>query len=122
MKEKLIIYSKGFENALMGHTVKELKMLAKDEKKRQVEQNLKTRQNLMDKNAFRDNMFRHFKDEYKDNIPEDKKLWCAMSLYYIRHSKTPPFGKLDDTVVDFKVSVGAITIEEVYEIKHSACR
>ncbi|AXH74933.1 MAG: putative capsid protein [Cressdnaviricota sp.] len=118
MKEKLIIHSKGLEDALMGTTVKQLKMLAKDEKKRQIEQNLKTRQNLMDKNAFRDNMFRHFKDEYKDNIPEDKKLWCDMSMYYIRHSKTPPFGKLDDTVVDFKVSVGAITIEEVYEIKH----
>lgn len=118
MKEKLIIHSAGLEQALQGSTVKELKLLARDEKKRQVEQNLKTRQNLMDKNAFRDNMFRHFKDEYKDNLPEDKKIWCDLSMYYIRHSKTPPFTKLDDTVIDFKVSVGAITIEEVYELKH----
>lgn len=119
MKENLIINSKNLNEYLHdGQTVKLLQALAKDEKKRQVEQNLKTRQNLMDKNAFRDNMFRHFKDEYKDNLPEDKTLWCKMSLYYIKHSKTPPFGKLDDTVIDFKVSIGAISIEDVYDMRH----
>lgn len=120
MKEKLVIHSKDIDECLEGATLKELKLLAKDEKKRQCEQNVKSRQNLLDKNAFRDNMFRYFKDEYKAVIPSDKILWCKMSMYYIKHSKTPPFSKLDDVVIDFKVSIGHITIEEVYDIRHNS--
>ncbi len=120
MKEKLVYWTKDVEEQFQGKTLKELKLLAQDERKRQVEQNIKTRQNLLDKNAFRDNMFRHFKEQYDEKIPSDKKIWCDISMYYIRHSKTPPFGKLDDTVIDFKVSIGHVTIEEVYDLRHNS--
>ena len=91
MKEKLIIKSKNLDDVLLnGVTAKDLKLLARDERKRQIEQNVKSRQNLLDKNAFRDKMFAYFKDEYKGNIPSDKVIWCQMSMYYIQRSKTPP--------------------------------
>lgn len=103
-----------------GVNLKEAKRQARDERERQIEMNLKTRQSLMDKNAFRDKMFRSLKEEYQETSVTDKKIWCDIGSYYIRHSKTPAFGKLDDMVIDFKVSTGLVTIEEVYEFRHNS--
>lgn len=103
-----------------GVTYEEAKRQAVDERNRQIEMNLKTRQSLMDKNAFRDKMFRSLKEEYQETSVTDKKIWCDIGSYYIRHSKTPAFGKLDDMVIDFKVSTGLVTIEEVYEFRHNS--
>lgn len=99
--------------------VTEQTMLAKDERKRQIELNCKTEENLINKNQFRDKLFKHLSNLYINEVP-NVQLYSAIGKYYQDNGKSPPFAKLMDIVLDFKVCQGWLTFEEHFYMFHSS--
>lgn len=115
MKERLL-YHVGFTS--QDH-IDALTAMAKDERSRQIELNLASRSKAMDKNQFRDIMFKHL----LDTMPHEtnrKKLFCAIGKYYQSKSKTPPFNKLLDVVLDYLIFAKHLTFEAYFDEKYSA--
>jgi len=111
-KENLV-KSKGFEK----DRLKELTMLAKDERERQVGLNCATRDKLVNKNQFRDKMFAWLKKEYPD-LADKRSLFIKIGTYYQENSKTPPFSKMMDVVLDYLVYAGHMTFGDYYDNKY----
>lgn len=114
-KEKLI-----FQNGFKSDEIKEMTLLAKDERKNQIQSNLKLEAKIEDKNCFREKLISHFKEYYKEvtDQPTYKELWLEVAAYYRNKSKTPNFDGLKNIVIDVQLSLGLLTLEEVFNLKH----
>lgn len=99
-------------------------ILAADEYEQRKVENCAARQKMADKNNFRYKLVKHFKKKASDREGcggarlDDKQLWCGIASYYMEHQMTPPFGKMDDVLIDLKVEIGYITIDEYYDLSH----
>lgn len=102
---------------------KEMHKIAKAEYQQRVVENKETREKLINKNNFRQKLSKHLHSKL-DNMAKkglkvsDKQLWLAIAEYYRDQSTTPPFQKMDDLVIDMKVELKYITLEEYYDLKH----
>ena len=103
--------------------VDEMYKIASAEYEQRKIENCETRQKLIDKNNFRNKIVKHLKDAVSKRDKHgckltDKMLWLAIAQFYRDNHMTPAYGKLDDLVIDMKVEIGYITLEEYYETTH----
>jgi hypothetical protein len=85
--------------------------MATSERAHQVATNVKTRDRLVNKNQFRDKLFKYLKDTYP-NETNRGKLVQLIGEYYQEQGKTPPFSKLGDVCLDFLISMKHMTWKE----------
>ena len=101
----------------------EMNKIAKAEYEQRVVENNQTRDKMINKNNFRQKLMKHLHECLDSRLAKgimvsDKLLWIAIAEYYRKNHTTPPFMKMDDLVVDVKVELKYITLEEYYDIKH----
>lgn len=96
--------------------VKDNKALAIDERKRTIELNNKHLQKYLDKSSVKGKMYQELK---KNNIDNHKSFILGAIEYYLGKCMTPPFSKLDDMFVEYKLLVGLMDKEEWYNLKYS---
>jgi hypothetical protein len=112
-KEALLLHS-GFSDEDLGRMVE----MAVSERAHQVKTNVKTRDRLVNKNQFRDKLFKHLKDNHP-NIRDEKKLIRLVGEYYQDQGKTPPFCKLEDVVLDYLIVVKSMSWEDFIERRYA---
>jgi len=101
----------------------EMNKIAMAEYEQRIVENKETREKMLQKNNFRQKLSKHLHEKL-DNMTKhgtlvsDKQLWLAIAEYYRENHTTPPFMKMDDLVVDMKVELKYITLEEYYDLKH----
>ncbi len=105
------------------HELEEMHKIASAEYQQRVVENKQTRDKLMNKNNFRQKLAKHLHNKLDgmlahNTMVSDKQLWLAIAQYYRDNNTTPPFMKMDDLVVDMKVELKYITLEQYYDIKH----
>ena len=103
--------------------LKEMNIIAAAEYDQRVVENKATRDKINNKNNFRQKLAKHLHtklDGMKKHgaMVSDKQLWLAIAEYYRANHTTPPFQKLDDLVIDMKVELEYITLENYYDLKH----
>jgi len=101
----------------------EMHKIAKAEYEQRVCENKETRDKINNKNNFRQKLAKHLHDKLDDMLKRnykvsDKQLWLAIAQYYRDNHTTPPFMKMDDLVIDMKVEIKYMTLEEYYDLKH----
>jgi len=101
----------------------EMHLIAKAEYEQRVVENKATREKITAKNNFRQKLAKHLHEKLDKRLKhgiiiEDKYLWLEIAKYYRDNHTTPPFQKLDDLVIDMKVELKYITLEEYYDLKH----
>lgn len=106
----LIVNSHSFENK-----IKQWKLLATDEREIAIKRNNKTIDGYLDKSSFKGKMYLNFT---KENIKKKKVFIIALIKYYMKKSKVPPFSKLEDYWLDYRIQTGIITVEEYYELRY----
>jgi len=112
LKEKCI-RNIGFSN----EWITENTLLSQDERKQTILRNKKTQEQLINKNQFRDKMFKHI-DGLFVSEPEEVDIFEAVGMYYTNNGKTPPFGKLKDITLDYKVHRGWLSFRDYYYLHH----
>lgn len=103
----------------------EMTKIANAEYIQRTKENNETRDKLINKNNFRQKLAKFLKDKLCNKTQvannfrvDDKYLWIAIAKFYRDNSTTPPFQKMDDLVIDMKVEMNWISLEEYYDIKH----
>lgn len=105
-KEALLLH-RGFSVEEIGRMVE----MAVSERAHQVVTNCKTRDRLVNKNQFRDKLFKYLKDKHP--LEENRRdLLKLIGTYYQEQGKTPPFSKLSDIVLDYLVTEKYISWED----------
>jgi hypothetical protein len=112
-KEALLLH-RGFSDEDLGKMVE----MAVSERAHQVATNVKTRDRLVNKNQFRDKLFKHLKDNHAA-VRDESKLIRLVGEYYQAQSKTPPFSKLQDVVLDYLIVVKSISWEDFIERRYA---
>lgn len=111
-KEKLR-WSRGFEKS----TLEQYSLLAKDERKREIERNLATEKSMEQKNQKRDKLFSWLKENHKDR-KGTKEIFCAMVFWYRTVAKdTPPLANkcLLNKVFDYQMEINVLSAEQYYD-------
>lgn len=105
--------------------IERMNMIGAGEYEQRVHENQQTRDKLMNKNNFRTKLAKHLHEKCDNIIKKghkhlitDKQLWLSIAKYYIENHTTPPFQKMDDLVIDMKVELKIISLEEYYDMKH----
>jgi len=103
--------------------IKEMNKIAQAEYEQRVVENQATREKINNKNNFRQKLSKYLHEKLDDRLKlgykvSDKQLWLAIAKYYRDNHTTPPFQKLDDLVIDMKVELNYITLEDYYDLKH----
>ena len=105
-----------------GFTPLELEVLhtaGQDEYNQRVKENLIAKEKLMNKNNFRNKLIKNLNELYNEvGQPTDKQIYIDIYKYYKNNHQTAPLKKLDDLVIDIKLELGYLTIEEYYTIRH----
>ena len=101
----------------------EMHLIAKAEYEQRVIENQATRDKINAKNNFRQKLSKYLHSKLDGMLKHgqmvsDKQLWLAIAEYYRANHTTPPFQKLDDLVIDMKVELKYLTLEEYYDMKH----
>ena len=103
----------------------EMTKIANAEYIQRTKENNETRDKLVAKNNFRQKLAKFLKTKFCNDLQvehnyriDDKYLWITIAKYYQDNHTTPPFQKMDDLVIDMKVEMKWITLEEYYDIKH----
>lgn len=115
-KEKLR-WSRGFD----AITLDNYSLLAKDERKQQIERNLATEKSMEAKNQKRDKLFKWLKEERPD-VKDERSIFVAMVFWYQKVAKdTPPIanGCLLNKVFDYQMEIGVLTAGEYYDRHYS---
>lgn len=112
-KENLA-YAYGFS----GEEVNRMVEMATSERAHQVATNIKTRDRLVNKNQFRDKLFKHLIDDHGE-CRHKRLLIKHVGKYYQDQGKSPPFNKLADIVMDYLICIKAITWEEWIDERYS---
>jgi hypothetical protein len=115
LKQNLPVASKGFTELELDalHTV------AHDEWNQRVIENKQAEEKMLNKNNFRNKLIKNLKELYNEvGQPTDKKLYIDIYKYYNKSHQTAPFKKMDDLVIDMKLELAYLTIEEYYDLRH----
>jgi len=113
----------GSSSHFSDEELEEMNKIATAEYEQRVVENKETRDKINNKNNFRQKLSKHLHQKL-DNMKKhghevsDKQLWLAIAEYYRANHTTPPFMKMDDLVVDMKVELNYITLEQYYDLKH----
>lgn len=107
---------KGGGVGINDETLEKWELLARDEYKIQKAKNLQALENHLDKSSFKGKMFSEFNEE---EIDTHKSFVIELIKYYQKKNKVPPFSKIEDYWVDYRISVGLLTAEEWYDLKYN---
>ena len=108
-KYKLKDPYKGFSK----EEIDEMRLLAQEHYKIQLEKNLKSLSQYLDKSSFKGKMYDQFS---KIDISTHKEFCINLLKHYQSKNKVPPFSKIDDYWVDYQIVTGLLTPEQWYEI------
>lgn len=90
----------------------QLSLLAQDEFARQVEINLKSRQRHLDKNQFRDKLWKHLDDK---KLTGDKEIAQAIFLFYNDNGRDAPIFDLQNKVLNYQICRKIKDLSEIYK-------
>jgi len=111
LKEKdSLTHSKGFSK----DELRDMKLLAQDERVQQIKLNLKTEAELENKHQFRDKMFKYMTLNHPD-VSDEKTVFGLIGKYYQSTNKMVPFSKLRDITNDWLCHAGHITFDSYFE-------
>lgn len=86
----------------------EQRPIAQDERKRQIEDNLKAEERFLDKSSFKGKMYEKLDADGVDN----ERLFAIEYIKYCREKqKIPSFSKIHDYWIDYQMSTGRMTAE-----------
>lgn len=86
----------------------EQRAIAQDERKRQIEDNLKAQERFLDKSSFKGKMY----EKLDEDGVEDERLFAIEYIKYCREKqKIPSFSKIHDYWIDYQMSTGRMTAE-----------
>lgn len=92
------------------------RLMAVDERQRQIQMNLASRDREINKNQFRDKMFKKLKTEYENAMR--RELFKAIFKHYQAAGKTPPEAqRIYNLVIDFQVWAGELDLDDYYDEK-----
>lgn len=94
-----------------------MQKFAADERKRQVEQNLKTREKLMSKNNFRNKLFKYLEEQFPDE-QRKRALIKEIAKFYQKEGNSPPGNKLLDICWDYLVETGRASWDDWIDQKY----
>ena len=102
------------------YEISEFHKLANDEWEHRKQENIAKRQKLEDKNNFRNKVFKHCIELFKDKPQQpDIEIYVAICEFYHKSHQTAPLKKMDDVVVDVKVNaLKYLTFREHYLLTH----
>jgi len=103
-------HSKGFSES----EIRDMTLLAQDEREQQVKLNLKTEAELENKHQFRDKMFKHMRLNHPD-ISDEEEVFELIGNYYRSQNKMIPFSKLRDITNDWLCHAGHITLRSYFQ-------
>lgn len=90
--------------------------MAVDERQKQIEMNLASRDREINKNQFRDKMFKKLKEE-NENATR-RTLFKAIFKHYQAAGKTPPEAqRIYNVVIDFQVWAGELDLDDYFDEK-----
>lgn len=108
-KNKMPILQKGHDKEQM----KEWRLLARDERERQIKKNNEDLDRYLDKSSFNGKMFQKFKEEEVIGFHNFGKRYIN---YCMENSKVPSFSKIEDYYYLYKIQMGLMTADEyMYE-------
>lgn len=115
IKQNPAVASNGFTEVELDalHTA------GQDEYNQRVKENLIAKEKLMNKNNFRNKLIKNLKELYNEVAqPNDKTIFRDIYKFYNKNHQTAPFKKLDDLVIDIKLQLEYLTIDEYYDLRH----
>ena len=96
--------------------------MAQDERKLQIERNIAARERALQNDSFRLKCYSSILEMFNSRDPaslNDRMIYCEIMRYYQANNKIPPFNTGMNMVIDFKVHVGLMTIEDYYDTRFS---
>jgi len=103
-------YSLGFSK----DEIRDMTLLAEDERNQQVKLNLKTEAELEGKHQFRDKMFKYLRLNHPD-VTDERTVFGLIGKYYQSQNKMVPFSKLRDITNDWLCSAGHISFDSYFD-------
>jgi len=94
--------------------IRDMTLLAEDERQQQIKLNLKTEAELENKHQFRDKMFKYMRLNHPD-VSDERTVFGLIGKYYQSQNKMTPFSKLRDITNDWLCHAGHITHESYYD-------
>lgn len=95
------------------HEIELWRALAVDERQKQIEMNLASRDREINKNQFKDKMFKKLKETHKDVSPNRRELFKDIFKHYQAHGKTPPDAhRIQNIIIDFQVWAGYLDLDD----------
>jgi hypothetical protein len=104
-----------FGSGFKPEQINEWKLLAQDERKRQVESNNKALDKYLDKSSFKGKLFKYCEENC---IETHREFFKTFIEYSWKEGKVPAYTKIDDYYVDYQVNVGLMTLDELYDKKY----
>lgn len=90
-------------NGLTDDEVKQMCSNAQDERKQQIIRNLKSEEQALNKNQFRDKMFRHLD---KEKIKGTRNIILAIFDYYNENGRDAPIFNLSEKAINYEILRG----------------
>lgn len=100
----------------MDEFVTEQRPQAINERELQIERNRKARDKYLDKESFKGKMYDFLYNE--KNVRKQYDFCVELIKYYKDKNKVPPFSKLDDYWIDYKIITGIMTPEQYVTEKY----
>jgi len=94
--------------------IRDMTLLAQDEREQQVKLNLKTESELENKHQFRDRMFKYLRLNHPD-VSDERTVFGLIGKFYQSQNKMVPFSKLRDITNDWLCHAGHITFDSYFD-------
>lgn len=104
-------------------TLQELSLLAREERKRSIEINIIKREKAIDKQSFRDKLFKYLDEKNEESYHADgpefthKTIWILILNYYTEQGKAVCFKTITGYTVSYMLYLGLMTPDEAYEMR-----
>lgn len=117
--------------SLPGHDLSHLHVLAKEERKRGVEINILKREKAIDKQSFKDKLFKYLDDHligesveelmenivYDKTLPDHQTIWIKVLDYYQSQGKAVCFQTINGYTILYQLHIKTITPIQAYHMR-----
>jgi len=97
--------------------------LAQEERKRSIEINIIKREKAIDKQSFRDKLFKYLDEKNEESYHKDepeftkKTIWILILNYYQEQGKAVCFKTITGYTIAYMLYLGLMTPDEAYEMR-----
>ncbi len=109
----------GAEPVLTQKMIEEFAPIAQAERKRGIELNLIKREKLADKTSFRDKLFEHLDELFKDKSPDHQDIWISILEFYQSQGKAICFKTVTGYTIGYQLHIKAITPLQCYVMRQN---